>query len=200
MSSNQNYDLSRFSGRDKELFNLLVQISEGSQQALKTFYDLTSGLVFGLAIKMLSITEEAEEVVMDIYKNVWNNADKYDPERSSPMTWLLLVTRSRCIDSIRSNSKRFSTEVKKDEDFITRVKSAQKTPEQFILHNENREVIKEALSNLNENHRRTIELAYFLGYTQTEIAEEMGQPLGTIKSWARMGLIKLRDVMLEVDT
>lgn len=200
MSSNQNYDLSRFSEKDRELFNLLVQISEGSEQALKTFYDLTSGLVFGLAVKMLSISEEAEEVVMDIYKNVWKNAKKYNPERSAPMTWLLLVTRSRCIDNLRSNSKKFSTEVKKDEDFISRVESIENTPEQYFLNDESRKVIIKALSSLNENQRRTIELAYFFGFTQTEIAQELGQPLGTIKSWARIGLIKLRDVMLEVET
>lgn len=198
MSSSQNYDLSRFSERDRHLCDLLAQISDGNHEALKEFYDQTSSFVFGLAMKILTVTEEAEEVVMDIYTNIWKkNSHKYNPDRSAPLTWLLMITRSRCIDHIRSNSKRVSSEVKKDEDFISRVETSRQNPEQVLNRDDNRKIIKDALQNLSDNQRRTIELAYFFGFTQTEIAEEMGQPLGTIKSWARLGMIRLREVMVE---
>lgn len=197
MSSKQNYDSKQLSERDSELRSLLTDISEGNQNSLKTFYDRTSNMVYGLAIKILKVPEEAEEVVMDIYTNVWNNAHKYNPDRAAPLTWLLMITRSRCIDHIRSNSKRVSSEVKKDDEFISRVESGMQNPEQINQLGDDRKVIKEALGNLSENQRKTIELAYFSGYTQTEIAEELDQPLGTIKSWARLGMIKLREVMVK---
>lgn len=197
MSSKQNYDSKQLSERDSELRSLLTDISEGNQNSLKTFYDRTSNMVYGLAMKILKVPEEAEEVVMDIYTNVWNNAHKYNPDRAAPLTWLLMITRSRCIDHIRSNSKRVSSEVKKDDEFISRVESGMQNPEQINQLGDDRKVIKEALGNLSENQRKTIELAYFSGYTQTEIAEELDQPLGTIKSWARLGMIKLREVMVK---
>lgn len=200
MSSKQNYDSKQLSERDSELRSLLTDISEGNQNSLKTFYDRTSNMVYGLAIKILKVPEEAEEVVMDIYTNVWNNAHKYNPDRAAPLTWLLMITRSRCIDHIRSNSKRVSSEVKKDDEFISRVESGMQNPEQINQLGDDRKVIKEALGNLSENQRKTIELAYFSGYTQTEIAEELDQPLGTIKSWARLGMIKLREVMVKGDS
>lgn len=200
MSSNKNYDLTRFSEKDRELIKLLVKISDNKQSALNEFYDLTSGLVFSLSMKMLSVKEEAEELVMDIYTYVWKNANKYNPERSAPITWLLLITRSRCIDSIRSNSKRFTTEFLKDDDFLSRVESSERSPEQVSGQAEKRKVINKALSTLSDNQRRTIELAYFYGYTQSEIANELGHPLGTIKSWARLGMFKLRDVVKNSET
>lgn len=200
MSSKQNYDSKQLSERDSELRSLLTDISEGNQNSLKTFYDRTSNMVYGLAMKILKVPEEAEEVVMDIYTNVWNNAHKYNPDRAAPLTWLLMITRSRCIDHIRSNSKRVSSEVKKDDEFISRVESGMQNPEQINQLGDDRKVIKEALGNLSENQRKTIELAYFSGYTQTEIAEELDQPLGTIKSWARLGMIKLREVMVKGDS
>lgn len=199
MASYQNYDLSRFSEKDKELIDLLFQISNEAQNALSEFYDLTNGLVFGVATKMLSVREEAEELVMDIYTYVWENSDKYNPDRSAPITWLLLVTRSRCIDRIRSKSKRFSTEFTRDEGFMARVKSSEKGPEQISDQAEKRKIIKNALSSLSDNQRRTIELAYFQGYTQSEIAEELDSPLGTIKSWSRMGMMKLKDEIKKKD-
>ncbi len=200
MSSNQNYDLAKFSEKDKELIGFLFQISNNNQNALNEFYNLTNGLVFGLALKMLPVREEAEELVMDIYTYVWENSEKYNPDRSAPITWLLLLTRSRCIDRIRSKSKRFSTEFTKDEGFFSSVESSETGPEQISDQAEKRKIINSALSELSDNQRRTIELAYFQGYTQSEIADELGHPLGTIKSWARLGMIKLRDVVKEPNT
>ncbi|HXG30013.1 MAG TPA: sigma-70 family RNA polymerase sigma factor [Thermodesulfobacteriota bacterium] len=171
--------------------NLISEIAEGSESALSTLYDLTNRLVFGLALRILSDVAEAEEVTLDVFMHVWDRAADYDPGRSTPSTWLLMLTRSRAIDRLRSGAKQTLLEDLSDTD----VSSPEGDPEEKALFAEKREIVRNALSSLTPQQRKPIELAYFYGLTQSEISKRLGQPLGTVKSSIRLGMVKLRELL-----
>lgn len=178
---------------DNEIEGLISKIARGCESALSKLYDKTSGLVYGLIRKMLSENEEAEEVALDVYMQIWNNAVTYKSDKSKPLTWIMMMTRSRSIDKLRSGSKRRTLE----KPLYDSVLDTSNNPESDSLESQNKVIIKNALSQLNDNERTAIELAYFHGYTQSEIAAEMNHPLGTVKSWIRIGMKKLRSIIIK---
>jgi RNA polymerase sigma-70 factor (ECF subfamily) len=182
---------SRPSDQERDLANLISEIAEGSESALSTLYDFTNRLVFGLALRILSDVAEAEEVTLDVFMHVWDRAADYDPGRSTPSTWLLMLTRSRAIDRLRSGAKQTLLEDLSDTD----VSSPEGDPEEKALFAEKREIVRNALSSLTPRQRKPIELAYFYGLTQSEISKRLGQPLGTVKSSIRLGMVKLRELL-----
>ena len=181
------------SDNNKEIAGLISKISRGCESALSALYDKTSALVYGLIRRMLSEKEEAEEVALDVYMQIWDKATSYKSERGKPLTWILMLTRSRSIDKIRSGSKRRSLE----QPLYEGVLATTNNPEIQSLDAENKKLIKNALLELSENERKAIELAYFQGLSQSEIANEMNHPLGTVKSWIRHGMKKLRDHLIK---
>ena len=187
--------LSKFSEKEQDLTLLISRISEGSESALNSFYDFTSRWVFGLALRILADVAEAEEVTLDVYMQVWDKAVDYDHERSTPSAWLLMLTRSRAIDRLRSNAKRNYREESLEIDPSNSVAE----PEERLLFVEKSRIIQDALSKLTPQQRKSIELAYFYGLTQTEISSRLGQPLGTVKSWIRLGMLKLREILGSFD-
>ncbi len=188
-------DLRKFSTKELELAELISKISEGSESALSSFYDYTSRLVFGLALRILSDLTDAEEVTIEVYMQVWDKAVEYVPEKSAPSAWLLMLTRSRSIDHLRSSSRRKNIE----ESLVIEFPDSFADPEETIMFAEKRSLIQDALSKLTPPQRKSIELAYFYGLTQTEISDRLGQPLGTVKSWIRLGMIKLREILMSFE-
>lgn len=184
-------DLPRSSEKEQDLAALIARISEGNESALGSFYDYTSRLVFGLALRILSNLAEAEEVTIEVYMQVWDKAIDYVPERSTPSAWLLMLTRSRAIDRLRASAKRRNMEESLEIEFPNSFAD----PEETILFAEKGRLIQDALSKLTPQQRKSIELAYFYGLTQSEISTRLGQPLGTVKSWIRLGMIKLREIL-----
>lgn len=187
--------LSKFSEKEQDLAGLISSISDRSESALSSFYDYTSRWVFGLALRILADVAEAEEVTLEVYMQVWDKAVDYDPKRSTPSAWLLMLTRSRAIDRLRSNAKRNNMEESLEIDPSNSIAE----PEETILFVEKSRIIQNALSKLTPQQRKSIELAYFYGLTQTEISSRLGQPLGTVKSWIRLGMIKLREILGSFD-
>lgn len=179
------------SDTERDLALLISKIAKGCESALKKLYDNTISQVYGLAYKIVSNKPDADEVALDVFKQIWNKAPDYQPDRGSPSAWLITVTRSRAIDKIRSDTKRRTT----NEALLNDSEDNSPLPDETSSVREKRELIDKALSELSPQQRRSIELAYFKGLSQSEISKEMNEPLGTVKSWIRTGMMRLRDIL-----
>jgi len=184
--------LKKLSDAERDLAILISKIAKGCESALKKLYDNTISQVYGLAYKILSNKPDADEVALDVFKQIWNKALDYEPDRGSPSAWLITVTRSRAIDKIRSDAKRRTT----NEPLLTDSIDNTPLPDETASVREKRELIDKALSELTPKQRKSIELAYFNGLSQSEISELMNEPLGTVKSWMRTGMMRLREILI----
>jgi RNA polymerase sigma-70 factor (ECF subfamily) len=171
---------------------LLQQIANGDQSAVAELYDATVNLVFGLALRVLGDRAVAEDVVIEVYSQVWRQAHAYDPQRGTPLSWLLTLTRSRAIDMLRSRQRVHTTEPL---DAASQALDGTPGPEENSSVAERRRVVSQALANLHEDQRQVIELAYFADLSHAEIAAKLGQPLGTVKTRIRTGLLRLRELL-----
>jgi RNA polymerase sigma-70 factor (ECF subfamily) len=146
--------------------------------------------VYGTALRVLRNEADAEEVTSDVYSQVWRNATTFDGTRGSVNAWLTMLARSRAIDRLRSRAR-----LRKEEnlDQAVNIASAGETPERASWLGQQRSLVKRALETLSPEQREAIELAYFSGLTQNELAERLHQPLGTVKTRIRLGMIKLRE-------
>ncbi len=178
--------------RDLADVELLRRVAEGDQEALITLYDKYGRLVYSLAYRMLQDHQLAEEVTQDVFTRVWQMAHSFDPKRSSFTTWLTSITRNRTIDVLRRRRVRGLTGPGEAElnTAITRA------DERFIPeHHLEALAVREALEQLPPTQREVLELAYFQGMTQREIAKHLNIPLGTVKTRMRLGMMKLRDLL-----
>jgi len=164
----------------------------GSRQAFGTFYDRYGELVYRLALRILGNTQEAEDLTQEIFISLSRNST-YDIKRGTVATFLSVMTRSRAIDRIRKTRSQ-QQHLQKWEQSIY---SEHDIKNLSLMENaslaERSEKVKSALAKLPEKHRQVLEMAYFDGLSQTEIARALDAPLGTVKSWARNGLIRLRE-------
>jgi len=170
---------------------LLKAVSRGDEQALAQLYDNYRVILFGLLVRILNSREEAEDVLQEVFLQVWRRAKDFDETRGKPFTWLVTLARSRAIDRLRSlgardrvaqASIREASEEVSDAAFDT-------------FRSEQRALVTSALSQLPEEQKRPLVLAYFDGLTQSEIAANLGAPLGTVKTRMRAGMMKLREVL-----
>jgi RNA polymerase sigma-70 factor (ECF subfamily) len=172
---------------------LIARIAAGDRDAFSRFYDLAAPLAFGLIRRVLRDPEAAAEVLQEVFWQVWLDAPQYDPRRGSPEAWLVMRAKSRAIDRLRSIRRRDRTFVAPvDESMARRDDEPAENP---AVMAEDRGLIQTALAQLPEPQRRVIELAFFEGLTQTEIATKLGEPLGTVKTRARLGLERLRGAL-----
>lgn len=184
----------QIAGFDPDL-GLLREIAAGSGEALGLFYDRHAPLALGLLCRILGNRNEAEEVLQEVFLQVWRDARRYDPGRSSPRGWLLLIARSRALDRHRGTTAR-----RRREDEVARSDAARVVVPlgtRRLEHGERSRRIGSALDRLPPEQRRVIELAFFEGLTQTQIAEVLGAPLGTVKSRALLAMRKLRQILEE---
>lgn len=178
---------------DQELGRLIVQTAQGDQAALATLYDRTSPQVYGLILKILGNREAAEEVTLDVYTQVWRQAHTYDQTRGTPGGWLMALARTRAIDRFRAGAaERGRIESLDAVEFCA---SDGETPEQDLAGQERRRYVQQALTRLTAEQRQAIALAYFYGLSQSEIADKLQLPLGTVKTRMRLGMIKLREAL-----
>lgn len=175
---------------------LVARIARGDQQAMSLLYNGTNRLIFGLILRIIGDRSMAEEVLLDVYAQVWRQADRYDTSRGAPLGWITTIARSRAIDRLRA--ERHNLQQDELNEATTSEQSRTSNPETATAMSEMREIVKAALDNLPPEQREVIELSYYSGFTQTEIAERLGQPLGTIKTRTRLGMIKLREVLRPV--
>ncbi|MCC6629314.1 MAG: sigma-70 family RNA polymerase sigma factor [Chloroflexi bacterium] len=170
---------------------LLARLQQHDMRALEEFYDRYSRLAYGLAYRILGDATAAEDVVQEAFVNVWRQAPSYDPRRGAVRTWLLSIVHHRAIDVVRSRANRqFDVQI----DLVEQRLSVADTW-QTVAGNVEREAIRRAVAALPAEQQRTIELAYFGGYSQPEIAAAMGVPLSTVKGRIRMAMHKLRALL-----
>lgn len=172
---------------------LLDAITAHDDRALAALYDRYGGLAFALAYRILGDRGAAEDVVQDAFLSVWRRAGSFQTGRGSVRTWLFSIVHHRAIDRLRGTAGRARQDAPLDE--VDRVVSAE-DPWREVSTTLQREILKRGLATLPDAQRETIELAYFGGYTQNEIAQRMAVPLGTVKGRMRIGLQKLRGVLM----
>jgi RNA polymerase sigma-70 factor, ECF subfamily len=179
--------------RDQDWVALIKRVADGDQYALNNLYDSTNRLVFGLVLRILNDRSTAEEVLLDVYTQVWRQAALYDRSRGAPLAWIVTIARSRAIDRLRSG--RLEQQSKEPLDAVGEVRATSISPEEATFNSERQRLIQSALAALSPEQREVIELAYYSGLSHTEIAAKLGQPLGTVKTRTRLGMMKLRETL-----
>lgn len=162
---------------------LLRRLAEGDQKALGEFYDRYAGLANGLALRILRDGTEAEDVVQEVFVQVWRQAARYDPTRGSPEAWICTITRTRALDRLRRRASRREDPAASAPDPGGRPRTEEAL------------AVRKALDALSADQRRALELAYYEGLTQSEIAHQLGEPLGTVKTRIRSAMIRLREAL-----
>ena len=171
---------------------LIEQIAKQDREAFSHFYDRFSTLVFTLAMRMLRARDDAEDLLQEVFVQVWRQAANYSQERGSPEAWIVNIARSRAIDKLRAKRRMEDAFVLTDDP--ARAESPENVESQ-AAESEARLTMSNALANLPEAQRRVLELAYFDGLSQSEIADRLKEPLGTVKTRMRSGIQRLRDLL-----
>ena len=172
--------------------NLIQKVASQDRDAFSQLYDRFSSLVFTLAMRMLKARSDAEDLLQEVFVQIWRQAQSYSVQRGSPEAWIVNIARSRAIDKIRSIRRMEKSFVLTDDP--ARAESSDNV-ESSAAESEARIAMNSALANLPETQRKVLELAYFDGLTQTEIANRLAEPLGTVKTRMRSGIQRLRDML-----
>ena len=180
-------------------YQLLERIAARDQGALDALYGRYMTPVYSLALYMLKQPPLAEEVTQDVFLNIWLKADSFNPGRGNPRSWIMSVTHHRVVDVIRSRRRADTMTDPEGYETLERLPSGEAPVETQVTQRLERERIARALAELPDNQREVIELAYFQGYSHSEMAERLGQPLGTVKTRVRLAMQKLRTTLQEDD-
>ena len=172
-----------------ELDDLLAQVANGDTGAFSRLYDLTSDMVFGLALRVIKAPALAEEVAQEVYLQLWERAGDFDPNKGKARSWIATVAHRRAVDAVRR-----SQSARDREDRLAPDAPRDDVADSAIEADEH-ERIRQGLSALTDLQWEAIRLAYFQGMTYREVAERLDTPLGTVKSRMRDGLLRLRETM-----
>ena len=175
---------------------LLRRMGEGDEQALGLFYDRWQPLVHGVVLRVLRQREDVEGVVEEVFWQAWKQAARYESGRGSVQTWLLTIARSRALDKVRALRRLREDPMENERGEIVVHLAADGDPSMSTEAAERRSIVLAALAELPAEQRQALELGYFAGLSQTEIAERTGQPLGTVKTRMRLAMQKLRGRLL----
>ena len=176
---------------DAELIEL---VANGDARALEVLYDRYSRIVYSFALRIVGDPLLAEEILQEVFFRVWQQGSGFQSNRGSLVTWLLSITHNLAIDEVRKRNRRPQKADSEDPELVLSAMADESTDiEQEVWLSGVRTAIVEALDRVPKEQRDVIELAYFRGLTQREIAESLGQPLGTVKTRMRLGLQKLRE-------
>ena len=177
-----------------ELYELVKLIADGDKDAFARFYDLTISRSFGVIMKITADKELAEEIASDVYMQIWRTASKYDPELAAPMTWLIMISRSRTIDALRREKSAKKNQYPLNEDYDV---SDENTlgPLAETLDEEHCEKLKALLDVLSKSDRQMVILAFYQGMSHNEIAKHTGTPLGSVKTILRRSQSALRSAL-----
>jgi len=172
-------------------FALMQAIARRDRDALAALYDRHSPMLLAICRRLLKDAGEAEDVMTDVFFEVWAKADRFDSSRGNPLTYLVTLSRSRAIDRQRSRASR----PKVTSDFTDAASQTDPVPNPFeSIHLKERQTqVRAALSSLDPMQREALECSFYEGLSHSEIAEKLNRPLGTVKTYIRQGLIRLRD-------
>lgn len=170
---------------------LLHAVAHGDEHALAHIYDRYRVVLFGLLVRILNSREEAEDVLQEVFLQVWRRAADFDEKRGRPFTWLVTLARSRAIDRLRALASRERLAQAGAREESEQISDAASD----AIRAEQRDLVTNALAQLPDEQKRALMLAYFDGLTQSEIATRLGAPLGTVKTRMRAGMTKLRELL-----
>lgn len=170
----------------------MKRLAAGDDGALAQLYDVHGAAVFSLARRILKHPGDAEEVVQEVFAQAWKQAGRYDPDRASVAGWLMMITRARALDALRAR------EARPDRDrsvVLPELPAHSPGPEMALVSKDAIARVREVMRTLDESLRAPLELAYFEGLSQSEIAERLHQPLGTVKTRLRNAVARLRTAL-----
>lgn len=169
---------------EEELVSLLVQ---KDQLAFSYLYDNYAGALNAVILKMVDNKELAEDILQEAFVKIWNNFENYNKTKGRLFTWMLNITRNLTIDTLRSKSFKKQQKISGDENSVSSMEDTKTGLDKFDAMG-----LRKQVSNLKEDQRSIIDLAYFFGYTQDEISNQLGIPLGTVKTRMRTAILELR--------
>jgi len=175
--------------RREELCAAMARLADGDRDALEQIYAMTRVKLFGICLRILKDRKEAEDALQDVYINLWQRADRYDPSRASPISWLSTFARNRAVDRLRVGKVRAGAV---PEDEAAPVADEAPLADTLLIDAERAAHVHTCLDTLSDNQRDNIRAAFFEGFTYTELAERADVPLGTMKSWIRRGMARLK--------
>jgi RNA polymerase sigma-70 factor (ECF subfamily) len=179
--------------RNRDQVRLVAAMARGEQAALGALYDQLAGPLYSLAYRLLADAGEAQDLVQDIFLQVWRTAATYEPARGSVFSWMATLTRNRAIDRVRMRKRRSELLANAAPDLQPAAAAGEADSGGSLWLREKAAAVRAALTDLAPDQQQAIELAYFSSLTQQEIAARLNEPLGTIKARIRRGLIKLKD-------
>lgn len=174
-------------------FDLMQRITDGDADALAALYDRHGALIYAVGLRILRDRGEAEELLIDVFWEIWSRAARYDPSRAAPVTYLLTLARSRSIDKKRSSAHRDKTRPGPSDAPIETAAANTANPPEQAIRDERSQLVRAAMQSLDPVQRQAVELSFFDGLSHTQIAARLAKPLGTVKTYIRQGLIRLRD-------
>ena len=175
--------------------DLLARVAKRERAAFEQLYSRYANILYATAMKFLKEDADAQDVVQDVFIQIWDKAKLYDPAKGKPLTWALTMTRNRSIDRIRAIQRR--TRLRDDFEKETVVDESASLSEALsgVDASETSQILHDAVGRLSPEQKKVIELAFFGGLTQSEVADRLGEPLGTVKARARRGLMKLKEIL-----
>jgi RNA polymerase sigma factor (sigma-70 family) len=179
--------------RNARLMELLARTALRDQQAFAELYRATSPHLFAVALRILREASAAEEVLQESFVNVWNHAASYVAAKSQPLTWLTSIVRNRCLDQLRR--REVETVTMDDEEEGVTIAAQGPTPLELLLAGADAHAVKQCIEALDRAQQQAIALAFFQGLSHSELARHMREPLGTVKSWVRRGLERMRSCL-----
>jgi RNA polymerase sigma-70 factor (ECF subfamily) len=173
---------------------LLARVAQGDTEAFAALYDRLSGPLFSFALSILKNSASAEDVLQEVFIQIWEKASTYDSEIAKPLTWALTLTRNRAIDRLRSlqRRQRLAEAAASEPEFMP---DSVGGSDEALINRETALRVRNALDALPVEQRQAIEMAFFGGLSQSEIASALSVPLGTVKARIRRGMLQLRDVL-----
>ena len=186
------YDDGAWESEGAELLSRVARHKD--EAAFSRLYDLSAPLLYGLACRMVGPGADAEDVLQEVMLQAWNRATAFDPGKGTARVWLVVLTRSRCLDKLRRRGTRRGHEVA-GLDGVAEPADDEPSAFETLEQIEARTTVRKALAALPDEQRRTLEIAYFEGLSQSEIAARTGEPLGTVKTRMRLGMMKLMELL-----
>jgi RNA polymerase sigma-70 factor, ECF subfamily len=188
--------------RSHQLAGLLARVALGDRVAFSALYEATSAHLFAVVLRINGDRAQAEDLLQDIYVNVWRAAQGFDAARSQPLTWLTSIARNRAIDSLRRRKTEIETvsaHAADDEDerpdAIEQTASEGPGPLELLQRAGEARALSGCIGQLSAEQQQCMALAYYQGLSHSEVAEHLAQPLGTVKSWVRRALMSLKDCL-----
>jgi RNA polymerase sigma factor (sigma-70 family) len=178
---------------DEILINLLQAVAMQQEAALKSLYELTHRRLYGVALRVVTNPDWAQDVLQDTYLQIWKKADQFEASLSPPLAWMTLLTRSRALDVLRRNKVEPSVQIKNaDESTISEIADESSTGLDILEASQQATALHQCLMQMDRQKREVMALAYFQDMSHSELAQTLKLPLGTIKTWVRRGLEQLR--------